>query len=138
MQEIQGQERLSQRSFLRVTGGLGLLGLSGLVSSCGLLEGLYGYRDGGQPEAPEKPIETARVEIRNFAFQPATIRVKVGTTVTWTQQDSIPHTVTSRTGLFDSGSLSLGETFEYTFDELGTYEYYCTIHPSMTGRVIVE
>jgi len=85
----------------------------------------------GQPQAP------VSVSIQNFAFSPATITVPVGTTVTWTNKDSVAHTVTSRNGTFDSGTLHQGDTFQFTFNSPGTYDYYCTIHPSMTGRVIV-
>ncbi|MFQ5794639.1 MAG: lamin tail domain-containing protein [Candidatus Bipolaricaulia bacterium] len=85
---------------------------------------------------PNEP--TVEVDIRNFAFQPANIRVKVGTMVTWVQRDNVPHTVTSRTGLFDSGNLLLGQSFTFTFEKPGSYNYYCKIHPSMEGKVIVE
>jgi len=76
----------------------------------------------------------------NFAFRPSSIRVKKGTKVTWLQKDSASHTVTSTnpTGLFDSGTLSQGQKFEFTFNTVGAVEYYCQIHPYMTGKVIVE
>ncbi|MFH1646301.1 MAG: cupredoxin family copper-binding protein [Chloroflexota bacterium] len=89
------------------------------------------------PDFTPKPL-AVEVEIANFAFSPATITVPAGTTVTWKNNDAVPHTVTTRTPLFDSGSLSRGETFSYTFDQAGVYEYYCTIHPRMTAEVIVE
>jgi plastocyanin len=81
--------------------------------------------------------EPKTVDIQNFAFVPETIVVQTGTTVRWTNQDAAPHTVTSNTGLFDSGTLQNGETFEFTFDQPGRYAYFCAIHPFMTGRVIV-
>ncbi len=87
-----------------------------------------------QPPSPG-PNE---VIIRNFAFNPPTLTVKAGTMVNWTNEDSEPHTVTSNTGVFDSGTLSRGERFQYTFNQAGTYDYICTIHPYMNGRVIVE
>ena len=78
------------------------------------------------------------VDIKGFAYDPATITVSKGTTVTWTQQDSAVHTVTSVSGnVLDSQNLAKGQTFSYTFDETGTFEYYCTHHPSMNGEVIV-
>ncbi len=80
---------------------------------------------------------TANVSISGFSFQPQTINVTAGTTVTWTNLDSVTHTVTSDTGLFDSGSLSTGQTFSRTFNTAGSYDYHCSIHPSMTGSVIV-
>ncbi len=78
------------------------------------------------------------VTMSNFAFSPATLTVKAGTTVTWTNKDSATHTATSDTGAFDSGNLSKGATFSYTFNTSGTFAYHCTIHPSMKGTIIVE
>jgi plastocyanin len=76
------------------------------------------------------------VEIKGFAFNPLTITISKGTTVTWTNSDSAPHTVTSDS--FDSGRLSQGQTFSHTFDQSGTFEYSCTIHPTIVhGKVIV-
>jgi len=79
----------------------------------------------------------AQVTIANFAFAPATLTVKVGTTVTWTNQDSAAHTVTSDTGIFDSGNLPQGKSFSYTFAAAGTYPYHCTYHAMMTATVVV-
>jgi plastocyanin len=80
------------------------------------------------------------VEIRNIAFNPANITISKGTTVIWMQNESINlnHTVTSDTGVFDSGTLILRQTFNWTFNETGTFKYHCTIHPTiMLGTVIV-
>jgi plastocyanin len=80
----------------------------------------------------------AEVVIKGFAFAPNSITVKAGTTVTWTNEDSVTHTVTSDTGLFDSGGLNKGGTFSYTFTTEGSYPYHCTPHASsMAGTVIV-
>ncbi|MFC2021001.1 cupredoxin family copper-binding protein [Chloroflexota bacterium] len=78
------------------------------------------------------------LDIANFAYSPATITVPAGTTVTWYNRDSTPHTVTTREQMFDSGRMTQGETFSYTFTDKGTFEYYCIFHPYMTGKVIVE
>ena len=78
------------------------------------------------------------MEIVNFAFSQKTITVPLGTTVIWYNSDPTSHTVTTIDPLFDSGTMSTGETFSYTFEQAGTYEYFCTIHPYMTGTVIVE
>jgi plastocyanin len=91
------------------------------------------------------------VTMRLIAFRPAALKVKVGTTVTWTQKDAGVHTVTSGTvaqgtggvteqpdGKFDSGSIATGKTFKFTFAEAGTYTYFCHIHPAtMRGEVQV-
>ncbi|MGC8634419.1 MAG: cupredoxin domain-containing protein [Candidatus Limnocylindrales bacterium] len=98
-----------------------------------------------RPTTPPRPATTppatgaqAAVSISNFAFVPATITVKVGTRVTWTnRQTGIQHTVTADNGSFGSGDLSTGSSFSYVFTRAGTYAYHCAIHPFMTGRVIV-
>jgi plastocyanin len=79
----------------------------------------------------------AAVEIANFAFSPAEIEVAAGTTVTWTNADGAPHTVTADDGGFDSGRLNTGETFSQTFDTAGSFAYHCDFHPNMKGTVVV-
>lgn len=78
---------------------------------------------------------SAAVEISGFAFSPSNLAVAKGTTVTWTNKDSVGHTVTS--GSFDSGTVPNGGTFSFTFTQDGTYGYHCSIHPSMTGTITV-
>ena len=80
----------------------------------------------------------AEVKIDNFSFGPATITVPVGATVTWTNRDDIPHTVVSTDGVFKSKVRDTDETFSYTFAKAGTYPYYCSVHPKMTGQVVVQ
>lgn len=87
-----------------------------------------------------KPAETSKVVIQNFAYTPANITVKKGTTVTWTNNDSVGHTVTSDDDSalsFDSKTLNKGQTFSTTFDKVGSFSYHCTPHPNMTGSVTV-
>lgn len=76
------------------------------------------------------------IDIKNFAFDPNSLTVKAGTTVTWTNQDSAPHKILGSG--FESGDLSKGQTFSYTFNDKGKFDYSCSIHPSMKGKVIVE
>ena len=90
-----------------------------------------------QEPAPPTPTIT-EVSIEGFAFKPAEINVPVGSTVTWNNKDSVIHTVTARDETFDSGSLSAGDTFSYTFEVVGTFEYYCVLHPYMEGKVVVD
>jgi amicyanin len=78
------------------------------------------------------------VVIENYLYSPETLTVKAGTTVTWTNKDSIGHTVTTKATLFDSGLLGKGQSYSYTFTQAGSYEYYCIPHPYMVGKVIVE
>jgi plastocyanin len=82
--------------------------------------------------------EDATVKIDNFTFAPARLTVTAGTTVTWRNQDDIPHTVTSASRLFKSNALDTDESFSFTFAEPGTYDYFCSLHPRMTGMIVVE
>ena len=87
--------------------------------------------------AATAPVATDKVAIQGFAFGPATITVKPGTTVTWTQQDEDQHTVTANDGSFTSSPLITGTTYTHTFTAPGTYQYHCSIHPFMHGTVVV-
>ena len=89
------------------------------------------------PGAQQK-AETTEVKIDNFSFGPGTLTVPVGTTVTWTNRDDIPHTVVSTDGVFKSKVLDTDEKFAYTFGKVGTFPYFCSIHPKMTGKVIAQ
>ena len=80
----------------------------------------------------------AEVKIDNFSFGPQTVTVPVGATVTWTNRDDIPHTVVSTDGVFKSKVRDTDEKFSYTFTKAGTYPYYCSVHPKMTGQVVVQ
>ena len=80
----------------------------------------------------------AEVKISNFTFSPPQVTVKAGTTVTWTNDDDIPHTVTSSTLAFKSAALDTDDKFSFTFTTPGTYKYFCSLHPHMTGTIVVE
>lgn len=82
----------------------------------------------------------SQIEIKNFSFNPSSVTVKTGTTVTWVNNDSVPHDITNDPdgSKFKSQTLQQGENFKFTFDTAGTFPYYCGIHPSMQGTVIVE
>lgn len=80
--------------------------------------------------------EPNTVLIKNFSFDPGILRVKVGTTVTWINEDTASHTVKS--DVFVSGNIGQGEKFTFTFSAPGTYNYSCGIHPTMTGQIVVE
>ena len=87
--------------------------------------------------APAKAGETA-VKIANFTFDPPQVTVKAGTTVVWTNEDDIPHTVTSSTQAFKSQVLDTDQKYSFTFATPGTYKYFCALHPHMTGTIVVE
>lgn len=85
-----------------------------------------------------KATKSVAVDIKNFAFSPATLDIKTGTKVTWTNRDSTSHTVTSDSGgLLNSAMLAPGQTFSYTFNDAGSIRYHCTPHPNMKGVVNV-
>ena len=78
------------------------------------------------------------VKIDNFSYMPHDITVTVGTTIIWVNNDDIPHTVVSTTDLFKSKALDTDDKFSFKFDKPGTYDYFCSIHPKMTAKVIVQ
>jgi len=88
------------------------------------------------PEA--KQPSAVEVSIDNFSFTSMTLTVPAGTTVTWTNKDDVPHNVISTDKLFASPVLDTDEKFSYTFTKPGEYPYYCSIHPKMTAKVVVQ
>jgi plastocyanin len=88
--------------------------------------------------AAEAPTSSPEVKIDNFSFGPAAMTVAAGTTVTWTNRDDIPHTVVSEDKVFKSKVLDTDEKFSFTFTKPGTYSYFCSVHPKMTGKVVVQ
>ena len=87
--------------------------------------------------APTTP-QSAEVKIDNFTFAPQSLTVKAGTTVTWTNEDDIPHTVAATGKAFKSKALDTDDKFSFTFTTAGSYEYFCSLHPHMTGTIVVE
>jgi len=79
-----------------------------------------------------------QVVIENFSFVPATLTVKPGTKVTWVNRDDVPHTATDTDKRFNSKTLDTDDQFAFTFSEPGTYNYFCALHPKMTGQIIVK
>ena len=122
------------------------LALSCVLIIAGLLGAISCAKPYQTPTQTPTPTSTptvtqtgnAAVTIQNLAFSPATLTVSAGTTVTWTNNDSTTHTVTSDTGLFDSGQMSPGSHFSHTFNDTGTFAYHCTIHTTMHGTITVQ
>lgn len=81
---------------------------------------------------------SSEVKIDNFSFGPETLTVAAGTTVTWTNNDDVPHTVVSDDKAFKSKALDTDDKFSYTFTKPGTYNYFCSVHPKMTAKVVVR
>ena len=98
-----------------------------------LLAGSPSVKANDQPSAA-----LPAVKIDNFSFGPQTLTVPVGATVVWTNSDDIPHTAVSTEGLFKSKVMDTDEKFSYTFTKAGTYPYFCSVHPKMTGKVVVQ
>ena len=124
---------------------LGCLALALVAAGCGGDDddngggGGGGGGNNGGAEAPAATSGGAQVSMKDIKFNPGTVNVKVGDTVTWTNDDSVGHDVTGdgfKSG--DPGGLSQGDTFKHTFDKAGTFKYSCTVHPGMTGEVDVK
>jgi plastocyanin len=102
----------------------------------------YGAAAHGNGSAPQSktvvaPSRNVHLTIANYSFHPAVLRVRVGTTVTVTNTDSTAHTVTARSGAFDSGTLATGKSAHFTLSRPGTYAYYCQFHAFMNGTIEV-
>jgi plastocyanin len=100
----------------------------------GAMTGLVAVAIAGSPAR----AADIQVKIDNFTFNPQQITVKAGDTVTWTNHDDIPHTVTSKTLLFRSKAVDTDDKFSFTFAKPGSYPYFCSLHPHMTGSIVVE
>ncbi len=86
-------------------------------------------------EAKSSPTE---VRVDNFTFAPQTLTVPVNSTVTWINKDDVPHVIASNEGLFKSKALDTDDKYSYTFTTAGTYAYYCSVHPRMVGKIVVQ
>jgi plastocyanin len=110
-----------------------------LALSATLLFGCSSYSTPtATPPATTPATSGNAVTLSNFLFSPATLTVKVGTTVTWTNKDGVTHTVTSDSDVFNSGNLAPNATYSFTFSNAGTFAYHCSIHTSMKGTIIVQ
>jgi plastocyanin len=112
------------------SGTPGMPGMSGMPPAAGPSSGASAT---GSPAAAAGD----QVTIDNFAFAPATLTVKAGSTVTWTNKDEEPHTVAAADGSFHSPGMGTGATFSHTFPTAGKFDYVCSIHPMMHGTVVV-
>jgi plastocyanin len=115
------KHRISGRVLLAVAAALACLGMAGRAAV------------GANPAPASKDVK-----IDNFTFGPADLTVPVGTTITWANRDDIPHTVVSTDKVFKSKVLDTDEKFAFTFSTPGTFPYFCSIHPKLTGKVVVQ
>src|ERR1700693_712735 len=114
-----------------------------MFGSADILEPALALTAGAKPNLAlspgDKPASGAEVKIDNFSFGPASVTVPVGTTITWTNNDDVPHVVTSDDNkMFKSRALDTDDHFSFTFTKPGTYNYYCAIHPKMTATIVVQ
>jgi len=109
------------------------------VLGFGLLSNLHGQAGSDAPLAADTSSAlNTPVTVDNFSFSPPTITVPVGTTLTWTNHDDVPHTIVSTDQKFKSKALDTDDKFSFTFTQPGSYSYFCSIHPKMVGKIIVE
>jgi plastocyanin len=127
--EFQGEEKVMRGKFARIGLASVVVALLSMFAAAGRV---------GGAAAQDKVAATAEVKIDNFSFGPTALTVPVGTTVTWTNRDDIPHTVVSTDGVFKSKALDTDDKFSFVFTKVGTYPYFCSIHPKMTGTVVVQ
>jgi plastocyanin len=136
----------SRRGYVRparlLSGLVAVLAMLAVLTACG-----SGSSGGGATPAPAPGTAStgsapagggSTVEIKNFMFAPMTLTVSAGTTVTWKFDDSTQHTVVADDNSFSSSALANGQTFTHTFATAGTVAYHCSIHPFMTGTIIVK
>ena len=112
------------------------LGIAAIILVIAMAAGRSGQF--GSATAEEKPPAEVAVKIDNFTFSPNTLTLKVGSTIRWTNHDDIPHNVVSEDKSFKSKVLDTDQQFSYTFTKPGTYTYFCSIHPKMTGKIVVQ
>lgn len=92
-----------------------------------------------QPANQQKqPVKNVSINIQNFSFNPGIVTIPAGSTVTWINKDGVVHTVTSDSQIFNSGTLSPRQQYSHIFTTTGTFDYHCSIHTFMTGKIIVE
>lgn len=147
------RRRAGKREALILAAALMVILVAGVfAASCGGSTGGGAYGGGGSTTTTVGSSTTAstpgptagggaagaQVVMKNLAFDPATVTIKAGESVTWTNQDGMNHTVVADKGEFKSSDLGQGATFTFKFDKAGTYAYHCSIHPSMKATVVVQ
>jgi plastocyanin len=115
-----------------------ILTLSILITLSGLFIGCSDDDDKGNGNNNPGTLNPNEVIIQGTSFSPAVFTVSAGTTVTWRNLDGMTHTVTSDTGIFDSGNIGINRVYSYTFTTPGEYPYHCTLHPGMSGTINVN
>jgi amicyanin len=109
-----------------------------LISIAAMLFMILAGRPAVRASGPESTPAGVEIKIDNFTFTPATLTVAAGTQVTWTNHDDIPHNVVTDDKTLKSKTLDTDEKYSFTFTKPGTYSYFCSIHPKMTGKIVVQ
>jgi len=91
-----------------------------------------------QARSEDAKVSALEIKVDNFTFAPETLTVPVNSTVSWVNKDDIPHVIAANDGSFKSKALDTDQKYSYTFSKPGTYQYYCSIHPKMVGKVVVQ
>ena len=125
---------------MRTLRHLPAVALLALAAGCGASEGPSRQETTAPASPAAAPEGAVRVTIDQFAYGPRELTVPAGTRVTWVNRDDVPHTATSsvKPRKFDSGALDTDDTFSFVFQAPGTYDYFCAVHPHMTGKVVVK
>ncbi len=125
------RERIGEMKLLKT-----FRSLMSVIMATLLILTIAGCSAGTGPTPSATVTDKNTIVIQNYKFTPAEITIQKGETITWINMDSIAHTATSVS--FDSGMLGYGQSFKYTFNTAGTFDYHCTPHPYMTGKIIVK
>lgn len=131
------EEKVNSKSRLMISPAFLIAILTILYSCSKAPDYIYIPGYGGNPKGTGEPGEN-EVWIQGIAFYPSTVAVLAGNTIKWTNKDAVAHTVTSDNGLFDSGSIGTGGTFNMQFNNTGTYTYHCSLHPGIIESIIVN
>jgi plastocyanin len=108
------------------------------IVSAALSLGLVALLAVHPPYARGEDAKPSEIRVDNFTFAPDTLTVPINSTVTWANKDDLPHVIASNDGVFKSKALDTDQKYSYTFTKAGTYAYFCSIHPKMVGKVVVQ
>ncbi len=109
-----------------------------VAASVLLVFAAFGLRLTPLTHAQSSATAPAQVTVDNFTFGPSSLTVAANSTVTWVNKDDVPHVIASDAGLFKSKALDTDDKYSYTFNKPGTYSYYCSVHPKMVGKIVVQ
>jgi plastocyanin len=129
-----GKSHIAQENGAGFVRRVAITAICGLLIACAIPETLRA----AEAHAITANAEASVVKIDNFTFSPATLTIALGTSVTWTNDDDIPHTVVAKDKSFRSKPMDTGNQFSYTFAAPGEYDYFCSLHPHMVGKIVVK